>query len=121
LSPLGGGVLLADYQTSVAVLRLRVLPFTVAIETGDHMNKPMKVTPLRIAAPGTIVFCALLALAATAAEQSATAPATVTYQAGKEIGRLANPAIIESSGVAASRIKEGGRDQKILPRSGGRV
>jgi len=71
------------------------------------MNKLMKITPLLAAAPATIAFCALLALAAIAAERSATAPAAITYEVGKEIGRLANPAVTESSGLAASRIKEG--------------
>ena len=49
----------------------------------------------------------LLALSAVAAEEPAAAPVPISYERGKEIARLANPRISESSGLAASRIQEG--------------
>ena len=48
-----------------------------------------------------------MALAAITAEPPANASATITYEVGKEISKLANPTVTESSGLAASRIKEG--------------
>jgi len=42
-----------------------------------------------------------------AGDENAAAPEPISYQAGKEIARLANPAITESSGLAASRLHDG--------------
>ena len=53
------------------------------------------------------VLGALLALVAVAAEEPTTAQGPIPYGPGKEIARLANPEITESSGLAPSRIRPG--------------
>jgi len=57
-------------------------------------------------AAGLIIVSALAALAAEKPSPSAP-PAPIRYSAGREIARLVNAAITESSGLAASRIREG--------------
>jgi hypothetical protein len=59
----------------------------------------------------TAVLGALLALAAaggrTSGGEAGPAPAPVEYRPGRQIGRLANRAVVESSGLAASRVNAG--------------
>ncbi|MCY2930658.1 MAG: hypothetical protein NTV86_14405 [Planctomycetota bacterium] len=67
----------------------------------------MKASPHRGAVRAVAAVWALLVLTATGAPKPASAPAPIAYEGGKEIARLANPAITESSGLAASRLAEG--------------
>lgn len=72
------------------------------IMAGPESNRHI----FRAAAAG-LGLAAILTLAGLAADKPAAAPAPVAYGPGKEIARLANPEITESSGLAASRTAKG--------------